>query len=214
MLDFTIPSGTVSANRKSPMRLNSSNEEINAVVKCFRNDTSNRYGQDGKSYQIDDAVLELSFPSLENDNNTFKFELHFPNRTVDAVAKEIFLYEKATDGTTIKKDSKLGKAILSICDEDGVQTYDSIATFRESFKLSGSTSKLYSILRENKSAFDLSKFASSLEGQTLKVQTYYHTQSKEYTIATTDYVAKHSSSFDLSKTTSRTPRSKRGGSIW
>ena len=69
------------------------------------------------------------------------------------------------------------------------------------------------MLRENKTDFVLADFANSLTGKSLKVQTYYNSKLKDFTVATTDFVSTDSTAFDLTKT-SRTPRSKRGGSLW
>jgi hypothetical protein len=210
MLDFEMPSGEQSANIKSPMRLNSANAEINATVDSLVNSTATRT-RDDKTVEYDQAMLRLSFPSLESDNNYFTFSLRFPNKTVVDIAQEIFLY--SCTKTLPNKNTKIAKAILSMCDKDGVILYDNLEDFAENFKLSGSVSKLYSILRENKATYDLSDFASSLAGQSLKVQTYYNSKLKDFTVATTDFVSSDSSAFNLDKTT-RTPRSKRGGSLW
>jgi len=208
LLDFEIPTGKQSADRKSPMRLNSANAEIIAVVDNFEDTIGSRNTDNGK-VEFAQAMLRLSFPSLENDNNIFTFSLRFPNKTIQNIAQEIYLY--GIVGNTPAKNTKVAKAILSMCDADGVILYDSLEDFSKNFKLSGSVSKLYSILRENKSAFDLSKLSESLKGLELKVQSYHNAKLKDYTIATTDFVSNNSPKVSESN---RTPRSKRGGSLW
>ena len=192
------------------MRLNSAHQEIACVIDNLVDSTATRT-RDDKTEEYPQALLRLSFPSLENDNNYFTFSLRFPNKTVRNIAEEIYFY-----GLTNKlprKDTKVAKAILSMCDKDGVILYDNLEDFAENFKLSGSVSKLYSMLRENKTSYILADFANTLKGQSLQVQTYYNSKLKDFTVATTDFVSTDSTAFDLTKT-SRTPRSKRGGSLW
>ena len=205
---FDLPSGKRNASVKSPMRLNSSNAKITALVDSFVDSKATKT-YNNETSTIDQALLKLSFPSLETGNNIFTFNLRFPNKTVKTIAQEIYLFELKENlpaGTT-----KIAKAILAMCDADGVILYNSLQDFASNYKLPRSTSKLYSILRENKTEFDLSDL-SALAGSELSVQTYYHSKMKDFTIATTDYVAK--SSFDLEKTKDNTPRSKRSASLW
>lgn len=206
--NFDLPSGKRNASVKSPMRLNSAHASITSLVDSFVDSKATKT-YDNVTSTIDQALLKLSFPSLESDNNIFTFNLRFPNKTVKQIAQEIYLFELKSNlpaGTT-----KIAKAILAMTDADGVILYNSLQDFASNYKLPRSTSKLYSILRENKTEFDLSDL-SGLAGKSLTVQSYYHSKMKDFTIATTDYVAK--SSFDLEKTSNTTPRSKRGGSLW
>jgi len=206
MLDITLPSGNAQATQKSRLRLSSEHKSIDCIVSSFEDGTASKR-VDGVFKDFIQASFRLSFPSLETDNNTYSFNLRFPNKTVKDIATEIYLFDNVRSNPP-KATTKLGKAILEMCDKDGVILYSSIQEFVENYRLSGSTSKLYSTLRENKILWDLSKFAESLTGQSLKVQSYYNDKMKDYTICTTDYNPKRSS-----KTTTK-PTSTRGGSLW
>ena len=209
-MTFKLPTSDQVANVKSAMRLNSAHEEINCVVENLVDSTATRTRND-ETVEYPQAILKLSFPSLENDNNYFTFGLRFPNKTIEQVATDIYLYTLTNNLPA--KNTNVAKHILSLTDDDGVILYKDLQDFAENFKLPRSISKLYSILRENKVPYNLSDLASSLKGKTLKVQTYYNSKLNDYTIATTDFVSNDSSAFDLTKT-ARTPRSKRGGSLW
>ncbi len=189
------------------MRLNSAKADVTAIVKSFVDSKASRTRNEEKE-EYDQALLRLTFPSMDTDNNYFTFTLRFPNKTVKDIAQEIALYNLTTNLPSA--NTKIAKAILSMCDDDGVVLYDNLSDFASNFKLSGSVSKLYSILRENKSAFDLSKFDESLAGQELQVQTYYNDKLKDYTIATTDFVVKTNDAF----APLRTPRAKVSGALW
>ena len=209
-MTFNLPTEEQVANVKSAMRLNSAHDEINAVVESLVDSTATRT-RDDKTIEYPQAILKLSFPSLENDNNYFTFGLRFPNKTIEQVATDIHLYTLTNNLPA--KNTNVAKHILSLTDDDGVILYESLEDFAENFKLPRSISKLYSILRENKVPYVLADLANSIKGKTLKVQTYYNSKLQDYTIATTDFVSNDRSAFDLTKT-ARTPRSKRGGRLW
>jgi len=207
MLDILLTAGNVVADVKSPMRLNSAHADVTAHVNSFV-DTKAKRTRNDVAEEYDQALLRLSFPSLATDNNEFTFTLRFPNKTVKDIAQDIALYNYTTN--LPKANSNVAKAILGMCDDDGVVKFESLSDFASNFKLSGSTSKLYSILRENKASFDLSKFADSLLSLRLQVQTYYNDKLDGYTIATTDFVVKTNEAF----APLRTPRAKASGALW
>tara|TARA_B110000091_G_scaffold164440_1_gene175633 strand:- start:813 stop:1460 length:648 start_codon:yes stop_codon:yes gene_type:complete len=215
MLDITLPKGNAQATQKSQLRLSSEHKSIECVISSFEDGTASRR-VDGVFKDSKQASLRLSFPSLETDNNTYSFNLRFPNKTVKDIATEIYLFDNVRSNPpqrnkkgewANKTSEKIGNAILSMCDKDGVVLHESIEDFVANYKLSGSTSKIYSTLRENKISWDLSKFSESLKGQTIKVQSYYNDKMKDYTICTTDYSPKKG-------TKAPQPTSTRGGSLW
>ena len=209
MLNFDLPKATMSADVKSPMRLNSANAEIECLVESFVDAKSTRTRNDvTESY--DQALLRLSFPSLESDNNYYNFTLRFPNKTIQSISQEIYLYSLTKNPP--RANSNVAKVILAM-HEEGVILYPTIEAFCNTFKLSGSVSKLYSILRENKTEFVLADLATSVVSSKLQVQTYYQDKLKDYTVCTLDYKVPSSKGFDLTKD-NQTPRSKRGGSLW
>lgn len=210
MTNFILPKGNMSADVKSPMRLNSANAEIECIAESFVDAKSTRTRND-VTEEYDQALLRLTFPSIETDNNYFNFTLRFPNKTLQQISQEIYMYSLTKNLPS--KNSNIAKTILSMTDE-GVILYPTLEAFASTFKLSGSVSKLYSILRENKTEFDLSELATSIVGSKLQVQTYYQDKLKDFTICTLDYkVPNIVKGINLSKD-NQTPRSKRGGSLW
>ena len=205
MLDFTLPTGLALATQKSELRLSSTHSSIDAKITSFTDGVAQKR-VDGVFKDFTQARLTLVFGSLESDNNTYRFNLRFPNKTIKDIATEIYLFDNVRANPP-KASTVLGKKILEMTDKDGVILYNSINEFVEKFKLSGSTSKLYSALRENKISWDLSKFAESITDSTLSVQTYYNDKMKDYTICTVDYNPKKSASQTVKATT-------RGGSLW
>tara|TARA_R110002073_G_scaffold222_5_gene2805 strand:- start:1436 stop:2143 length:708 start_codon:yes stop_codon:yes gene_type:complete len=210
---FKIPTGVQSANVKSPMRLREALDSVKAIVVGFE-DTKSPIKVDGViKGEKDKAVLKLKFPSLETKFNESTFTLRFMNKTVAQVSMEFYLYG-LTGSNEPKATTSIGKWILGrnmvetvndngdkilvptaspVHDDDGHPFYSSLSEFADKFKLKYSSSKLYSILRENETQFDLSKLAESLKGQELVVKTYYHDELKDYTISTTDYTYKSKS---------------------
>lgn len=202
---FKIPTGVQSANVKSPMRLREALDSVKAIVVGFE-DTKSPIKVDGViKGEKDKAILKLKFPSLETKFNESTFTLRFMNKTVAQVSMEFYLYG-LTGSNEPKATTSIGKWILGrnldeeniptaspVHDDDGHPVYSSLSEFADKFKLKYSSSKLYSILRENESEFDLSNLAESLKGQELVVKTYYHDELKDYTISTTDYTYKSKS---------------------
>ena len=162
-MTFNLPTEEQVANVKSAMRLNSAHDEINAVVESLVDSTATRT-RDDKTIEYPQAILKLSFPSLENDNNYFTFGLRFPNKTIEQVATDIHLYTLTNNLPA--KNTNVAKHILSLTDDDGVILYESLEDFAENFKLPRSISKLYSILRENKVPYVLADLANSIKGKT------------------------------------------------
>ena len=142
MLDILLTAGNVVADVKSPMRLNSAHAEVTARVNSFVDTKATRTRNDVVE-EYDQALLRLTFPSMDTDNNYFTFTLRFPNKTVKDIAQEIALYNLTTN--LPKANSNIAKSILSLTDSDGVVLYESLSDFASNYKLSGSTSKLYSI---------------------------------------------------------------------
>ena len=208
-MDFVLPTGDANASNKSAMRINSANAEIKAVIDSFIDSTKDVVRDRQVVGQQDLAKLRLSFPSLATDNNFFTFTLQFPNKTVEEIAKEIYLYNLTQNLPTA--NTKVAKAILAMHNEDGEPLYKDLQDFQANYKLSGSVSKFYSILRENKATFDLSDLSASLQGQTLSVQTYYNQKSSDFTICTVDYIPQGTSQ---SYSNGLTPRAKTSGSVW
>lgn len=206
MLDFILPEGSASATQKSELRLASVHKSIDSVISKLEDGVASRR-VDGVFKEFPQATLQLSFPSLETDNNTFRFNLRFPNKTIKDIATEIYLFDnvRAKPPTA---SSTLGKKILEITDKDGVILYGSIKEFVKNYKLSGSVSKLYSALRENKVSWDLSKLSASIKGKELSVQTYFHQKMNDYTICTVDYTP------NQAKQTAKPGRAGRSGSLW
>ena len=187
------------------MRLREALDSVKAIVVGFE-DTKSPIKVDGViKGEKDKAILKLKFPSLETKFNESTFTLRFMNKTVAQVSMEFYLYG-LTGSNEPKATTSIGKWILGrnldeeniptaspVHDDDGHPVYSSLSEFADKFKLKYSSSKLYSILRENESEFDLSNLAESLKGQELVVKTYYHDELKDYTISTTDYTYKSKS---------------------
>tara|TARA_B100000780_G_scaffold40361_1_gene25085 strand:+ start:603 stop:1307 length:705 start_codon:yes stop_codon:yes gene_type:complete len=214
---FKIPSKVQSASTKSPMQLREALDSVKAIVVGFE-DSKSPIRVDGViKGERDKALLHLKFPSLDTKFNETTFTLRFMNKTVERVSMEFYLYG-LTGSNEPKATTSIGKWILGrnlegteniptaspVHDDDGHPIYASLSEFAKKFKLHVSSSKLYSILRENESQFDLSNFAESIKGQALVVKTYYHEDLKDYTISTTDYTYKSKSG----NTTSNTPQAK------
>tara|TARA_R110001599_G_scaffold2167_3_gene11510 strand:- start:187 stop:930 length:744 start_codon:yes stop_codon:yes gene_type:complete len=209
---FTIPKGVQSASTKSPMRLREALDSVKAIVVGFE-DTKSPIKVDGViKGERDKALLKLKFPSLETDFNESTFTLRFMNKTIAQISMEFYLYG-LTGSNEPKATTSIGKWILKTCldkddnpisspvhDDDGNPYYSSLSEFADKFKLHNSSSKLYSILRENKTEFELATFAESLKGKELVVKTFYHDDLKDYTISTTDYTYKSKSGNNNSST--------------
>lgn len=199
------------------MQLREALDSVKAIVVGFE-DSKSPIRVDGViKGERDKALLHLKFPSLDTKFNETTFTLRFMNKTVERVSMEFYLYG-LTGSNEPKATTSIGKWILGrnlegteniptaspVHDDDGHPIYASLSEFAKKFKLHVSSSKLYSILRENESQFDLSNFAESIKGQALVVKTYYHEDLKDYTISTTDYTYKSKSG----NTTSNTPQAK------
>lgn len=205
---FTIPKGVQSASTKSPMRLREALDSVKAIIVGFE-DTKSPIKIDGViKGERDKALLKLKFPSLETKFNESTFTLRFNNRTIEQIALEFYLYG-FTGNNQPKATTSIGKWIMSfnesptdspVHDDEGQPIYASLSDFADNFKLHNSSSKLYSILRENESEFELATFAESLKGQELVVKTFYHDDLKDYTISTTDYTYKSKSGNNNSST--------------
>ena len=194
------------------MRLREALDSVKAIVVGFE-DTKSPIKVDGViKGERDKALLKLKFPSLETDFNESTFTLRFMNKTIAQISMEFYLYG-LTGSNEPKATTSIGKWILKTCldkddnpisspvhDDDGNPYYSSLSEFADKFKLHNSSSKLYSILRENKTEFELATFAESLKGKELVVKTFYHDDLKDYTISTTDYTYKSKSGNNNSST--------------
>jgi len=202
---FKIPTGLQSADIKSPMRLHQALDSVRAIVVGFE-DTKSAVKVDGKVVgEKDKALLKLKFPSLDTEFNEATFTLRFMNKTIAQISMEFYLYG-LTGSKVPKATTNIAKWILGVNldeegipasspvhDDDGNPYHESLSAFADNFKLHYSSSKLYSILRENKTKFDPSNLAESLAGKELVVKTFFHEDLKDYTISTTDYTYKSKS---------------------
>ena len=203
-MDLIIPKGTTTASKASQIRLNVECKQATASIVEFVDNVSTKT-YDGVSTDYNNALLRLRFPSLDTEENTIAFTLQFPNKTIKDITQEMFLFS-LTDNLP-KAKTKNANAILAMHNEDGEPLYKDLKDFAKNYKLNGSTEKLYSILRENKTEFDLSDLSNSLEDVKIDVQSYFNTKSNEYTIASVKYNPPGKARVSSSNS-SRTPRAK------
>tara|TARA_R100001463_G_C3509066_1_gene219796 strand:- start:226 stop:852 length:627 start_codon:yes stop_codon:yes gene_type:complete len=188
-MDLIIPKGKTTASKASQVQLNTECKEISATIVEFIDNISNKTF-DGVTTQFNNALLRLRLPSLDTKENTVAFTLQFPNKTIEQIQMDMYLFNLTQEDACPKGNSKAGKYILAMKNEDGETMFDSMSDFQKNYKLQGSTEKLYSILRENETEFDLSDLSSSLAGQQLAIQSYYNTKTNDYTIASVKYTPK------------------------
>ena len=185
------------ASTKSELRLNQAVDALDATIVSFTNNIGNVYLNDKIVGEKNVARLLLKLPSLETDNNKIVFKLSFNNKTVEYIGMEMYLFSVTDD--LPKANTSVAKWILGVNldvnskptaspvhDDEGQPLYKSLQEF-STFKLGKSTSRLYSILRENKTQYDQSDLASSLAGKTIIIKSFYNDKIKDYSICTTDY---------------------------
>ena len=188
-MDLTIPKGKTKASKASQIRLCSEHKELTANIVEFVDNISSKTW-DGVTSDYNNALLRLRLPSLDTKENTVAFTLQFPNKTIAQIQMDMYLFNLTSEDLCPKGNTKEGKAILAMHNEDGEPLFKDMSDFRANYKLEASTEKLYSILRENETEFDLSDLSSSLKGVSISIQTYFHTKSKDYTIASVKYTPK------------------------
>tara|TARA_R100000544_G_C2217569_1_gene55492 strand:- start:300 stop:992 length:693 start_codon:yes stop_codon:yes gene_type:complete len=198
---FTIPKTAKSNFAKSPLKLNVAVDNLNSTVAKFTDGTYDIYSDGVYVKTAPQAKLNLVFPDLSNDNNQVNFDLRFNGLTIMDIQTYIYFYElrdRLDETSEVKYIQDAIQYLTTIHKIDDVPTASifhntdgtpmfTLKEFRDTFELPSSTSKLYSILRENSTEFLRHDLQGSLLGKQLIVKSYFNDKLNNYTICSPNH---------------------------